>query len=78
VDGREALMAKLAAAGIESSVHYPVALPAMEAYRYLSGQQPTPRALENSRRILSLPIYPEQSREMIEYVVRTLAQALQA
>ena len=78
VDGREALMAKLAAAGIESSVHYPVALPAMEAYRYLSGQQPTPRALENLRRILSLPIYPEQSREMIEYVVRTLAQALRA
>jgi dTDP-4-amino-4,6-dideoxygalactose transaminase len=79
VDRREQIMSALSAAGIDTAVHYPVALPAMEAYRYLADtQRPTPRAIANSARILSLPIYPEQTREMVEHVVRTLKQCLKA
>lgn len=74
VDRRDELKAQLRAEGIETAIHYPAALPLLEAYKYLAGtQRPTPKAVENSKRILSLPIYPEQDRGMIEHVVRTLA-----
>lgn len=75
LDDRDAAMAQLAAAGIQSAVHYPVALPAMEAYSYLKpdlSQYAT--AIGNSGRILSLPIFPELERATAEYVVRTLAR----
>jgi dTDP-4-amino-4,6-dideoxygalactose transaminase len=75
VDQRERLMAALSEQGIETAVHYPVALPAMEAYRYLGdAQRPTPRALQNSSRILSLPIFPELDRERVGHVVNTIAR----
>ncbi len=75
VDRREELMQKLRAEGIDVAVHYPVALPAMEAYRYL-GMKPdeTPRAIANSARILSLPIYPELPRSAVERVVEAVAR----
>jgi dTDP-4-amino-4,6-dideoxygalactose transaminase len=72
VDRRADLMANLAAAGIETAVHYPVALPAMEAYRYLD--QGAPKAIENSARILSLPIFPELERSALQHVVDTLTR----
>ena len=75
VDRREELMAALSAKGIETAVHYPVPLPAMEAYRYLAAtQRPVPRALENAGRILSLPIYPELSREAVQHVAQAIAR----
>jgi dTDP-4-amino-4,6-dideoxygalactose transaminase len=75
LDQRERLMSGLSEQGIETAIHYPVALPAMEAYRYLADtQQPTPRALENSARILSLPIFPELDRERVGHVVSTIAR----
>lgn len=60
---------------IEVAVHYPTALPLLPAYRYL-GLSPDsfPRAAENQKRILSLPIYPEMSLEKIDYVVQTIRQ----
>jgi dTDP-4-amino-4,6-dideoxygalactose transaminase len=75
VDRREELMAALSAKGIETAVHYPVPLPAMEAYKYLAAtQRPVPRALENAGRILSLPIYPELSREAVQHVAQAIAR----
>ena len=74
VDGRRELMAKLAAEGIETAVHYPVALPAMEAYRYLDAAPSTPRAIANSARILSLPIYPEQDYDTTARIVEAVAR----
>jgi dTDP-4-amino-4,6-dideoxygalactose transaminase len=75
IENRDAAMKALQARGIDVAVHYPVALPAMEAYRYL-GMRPeeTPRAIHNSARILSLPIYPELGRDAVERVVAELAQ----
>jgi dTDP-4-amino-4,6-dideoxygalactose transaminase len=73
VTKRDALMAALAADGIETSVHYPVALPAMDAYKYLASTQPaTPRAIDNSQKILSLPIYPELQRNTVEQIAIAL------
>jgi dTDP-4-amino-4,6-dideoxygalactose transaminase len=79
VPGRDELMKKLQADGIDVAVHYPVALPAMEAYAYL-GMRPeqTPRAIANSARILSLPIYPELQQSAVERVVAAVARHLGA
>ena len=50
-------------------LNYPKALPFYPAYSYL-GHQPTdfPNAFANQSRILSLPIYPEMTDEMIRHV----------
>jgi dTDP-4-amino-4,6-dideoxygalactose transaminase len=66
---RDALRAHLTAAGISTVLNYPKALPFYPAYAYL-GHKPAdfPVAYANQSRILSLPIYPEMSDEMIQYV----------
>jgi dTDP-4-amino-4,6-dideoxygalactose transaminase len=66
---RDALKQHLDAAGISTGLHYPKALPFYPAYDYL-GHKPEefPVAHRNQSRILSLPIYPEMSPELIRYV----------
>jgi dTDP-4-amino-4,6-dideoxygalactose transaminase len=68
-DRRDALKQHLADAGIATVLNYPKALPFYPAYAYL-GHKPTdfPNAFANQSRILSLPIYPEMTEEMIRYV----------
>jgi dTDP-4-amino-4,6-dideoxygalactose transaminase len=67
---RDELKQFLAAAEIETAIHYPVALPAMPAYAYLGTDLArVSRAVDNTRRILSLPIFPEMTDEMVGYVV---------
>jgi len=67
---RDALKKHLADAGIATVLNYPKALPFYPAYAYL-GHKPAdfPVAYANQSRILSLPIFPEMTDEMIEYVV---------
>jgi dTDP-4-amino-4,6-dideoxygalactose transaminase len=75
VEQRERLIAALAEQGIETGIHYPVALPALEAYRYLADtQRPTPGAIENAGKILSLPLFPELNREQVGHVSSTIAR----
>jgi dTDP-4-amino-4,6-dideoxygalactose transaminase len=74
VDRRAEIMQKLAEEGIETAVHYPLALPAMEAYRYLDPKPATPRAVANSGRLLSLPIYPELSLETTQRIADALVR----
>jgi len=66
---RDGLGDYLRARDIQTGVHYPTALPLLPAYGHL-GMTPAsiPRAAANQDRILSLPMYPEMSREMIEFV----------
>jgi dTDP-4-amino-4,6-dideoxygalactose transaminase len=66
---RDALKKYLADAGIATVLNYPKALPFYPAYAYL-GHKPAdfPVAHANQSRILSLPIFPEMSDEMIVYV----------
>lgn len=68
-DRRDALMDYLKQAGIETLVHYPTALPLLPAYDqegYTADQFPV--AALQSKRILSLPIYPEMTLAQQEYV----------
>jgi len=68
-DARDLLKKSLGDAGITTSLNYPKALPFYPAYSYL-GHKPTdfPAAYRNQSRILSLPIYPEMTDDMIQYV----------
>ena len=55
--------------GIETAVHYPVALPNMKAYEYLRHKHSDfPVATKYQAEILSLPMYPELTEEQIRYV----------
>jgi dTDP-4-amino-4,6-dideoxygalactose transaminase len=72
---RDALKKFLGDAGIGTVLNYPKALPFFPAYAYL-GHQPEdfPVAHANQSRILSLPIFPEMTEEMIQYVAAKIRE----
>jgi hypothetical protein len=62
-----------------SKVHYPVSLHRQPAYKYLGvpeGSLPVPERV--AAPVLSLPIYPELSRDQIEIVSRAVIEAASA
>src|SRR6266850_6661815 len=68
-DKRDSLKKTLADAEVTTSLNYPKALPFYPAYAYL-GHQPGDFsvAYANQSRILSLPIFPEITNEMLRHV----------
>ncbi len=74
--GRDALRARLAAAGIGTGIHYPVPVHLQPAYRGRlatgpSGLGVTERA---AGQILSLPIYPQLTDEAVARVIAEIAR----
>jgi dTDP-4-amino-4,6-dideoxygalactose transaminase len=66
---RPKLKAYLAENGIATGVHYPIALPQLEAYAYLGHKKEDfPLTDLYQHQILSLPIFPEMEAEEIDYV----------
>ena len=75
IDRRDELAAFLAERGVQTGVHYPVALPLMAAYAHLGhGPNDFPNASRNQERILSLPIYPEMTPDMVRHVVDSISE----
>lgn len=74
---RDALRARLEAAGIESGIHYPVPLHLQPAYAHL-GHRPGdfPIAERLAAEIISLPMFPELTEEQIDHVCTELGKAL--
>ena len=74
---RDALKKHLADRGISTVLNYPKALPFYPAYAYL-GHKPEdfPIAYSHQSSILSLPIYPEMTHEMIDWVATAIADFL--
>jgi len=69
-ENRDVLRKHLSKAGISTVLNYPKALPFFPAYAHLShAPKDFPVAYFNQSRILSLPIFPEITKEMIDYVV---------
>jgi dTDP-4-amino-4,6-dideoxygalactose transaminase len=78
VDDRDRVRDVLAGAGVESGIHYPVPLhltPAYASLGYGPGDFPVSEAMAG--RILSLPMHPYLSSEQVEYVVETVAAAVE-
>ncbi len=77
VADRDGVAAKLNEAGIDTGLHYPTALPFLDAYAHF-GHQPGdfPVAHSQMSELLSLPMYAELTSEMIEYVCDVLKSAV--
>lgn len=78
VPNRDEVIAKLKAEGIDTGIHYPTALPFMEAYKRFNHQPDDfPVAYKQMSQLLSLPMYAELTDAMIEHVCKSLKQVLQ-
>lgn len=70
---RDALMEHLAKRDIHCGIHYPVPIHLQDAYRSLGLREGSfPVAEQCAREFLSLPMYPELTREQIEHVARAI------
>lgn len=74
-ENRNELASYLKLNHIDTGIHYPTALPFLEAYRYMA-HEPTdfPVAYQYQDEILSLPMYPEMKDEQIRYAVDCIAR----
>lgn len=78
VDERDKLKDFLSEKGIASGIHYPVPLHLQPAYSYLGLKEGAfPDAERISKRILSLPMFPELSDDQIERVVKAIEEFFQ-
>ena len=74
---RDATLEKLREAGVGAGIHYPIPIHLQKAYAEL-GQGPGsfPVTEAAARRILSLPLYPEMTRDHVDRVALALGRAL--
>ena len=78
VEGRDAVQARLKAAGVATMVYYPVPLHLQEVHANLGLQSGAyPHAEYAAEHCLSLPIFPEMTSEQREQVISALAQSVQ-
>ena len=77
VPNRDQVRERLAAAGVDTIVHYPQAVPFLGAYAYKKHTPADfPVAHVHASEMLSLPMFPELTAEQQDYVVAQLAQAI--
>ena len=77
-DDRDGLRHALASEGIQTGVHYPIPVhlqPAHADLGYRAGDFPVAEAV--AREVLSLPIYPEMTREQVRMVAAAVSEASQ-
>ena len=79
VAGREALQMRLAERGVSTAIHYPISLPSLEAYAHL-GHAPEDFPVANGQmgELLSLPMYPELTEEMVRHTVDAIREEITA
>jgi dTDP-4-amino-4,6-dideoxygalactose transaminase len=73
---RDDVRARLAADGIQTSVHYPP-IHEFSAFAESRRRRALPRTEELGRRILTLPLYPHMTPEQVDTVAGTLLTALE-
>ena len=78
VDNRAYVQEKLLSKGIETGIHYPIALPLLKAYAHFGYMaKDFPIASGQMNQLLSLPMYAELTEEQIAYVCSNLVEAIQ-
>ncbi len=72
-ENRDKLANYLKDRGIQTAIHYPTALPFLPCYKY-QGLKPSDFPIANAyqSQILSLPMYPELTREMQAYIAQEI------
>jgi dTDP-4-amino-4,6-dideoxygalactose transaminase len=76
---RDAFMAALAARGVGSLIHYPVALHLQKAFAPLGGKRGDRPVVERAaEEIVSLPIYPELTDAQVGAVIAAVKEAVHA
>ena len=76
VDDREAIQAKLKAAGVPTAVHYPRPLHHQPAYAKYGKADACPHSIAAAARVMSLPMSADLTEEQQDQVVAALAAAL--
>jgi dTDP-4-amino-4,6-dideoxygalactose transaminase len=75
VDDREGLQQFLSDKGIGTGLHYPLPLHLQKAYAHLGYKEGSFPVTESvAKRLISLPMFPELTREQIEYVVQCIKE----
>lgn len=72
-ENREEILAKLKEAGIATGVYYPVPLHLQKVYKslgYKEGDMPVSEYL--SHRTFAIPVYPELTKEQVDYIIQNL------
>lgn len=73
VQNRDILIKKLTEKNIACGIHYPVPIHLQEAYSFLGhGKGSFPIAEKCAEEFVSLPMFPELTREQIEYIVNQI------
>jgi len=77
VSNRDALIASLAEKEIYCGIHYPIPVHLLDAYKSLNlGVGSFPVAEKSAAEFVSLPMYPELTREQIAFAVSGLKESL--
>lgn len=77
VNNREVVQQTLKSKGIETGIHYPIALPLLKAYSHLGySSKDFPVAGGQMNQLLSLPMYAELTEEQIEYICSNVKMAI--
>ena len=73
---RDELQEYLKTQGISTGIHYPIALPYLNAYRHIDRRDGEfEHSLKASGEILSLPMFPELAADQVAYVAEKIASA---
>ena len=76
VDDREAVQARLKAAGVPTAVHYPRPLHHQPAYAKYGQPEDFPHSIAAAKRVMSLPMSADLTEAQQDQVVAALAAAL--
>ena len=72
-DLREKFQEHLKKKGVSTGIHYPIALPNLNAYAYLGHPESDfPVSSKASYEIVSLPMFPDLSESQIEYITKEI------
>ncbi len=73
VKDRDSMIASLAKEGIYCGIHYPIPIHLQEAYRFLGLKEDSfPVAEQCAKEFVSLPMFPELTKEQIEHIVEAI------
>jgi UDP-2-acetamido-2-deoxy-ribo-hexuluronate aminotransferase len=76
VEDRQQVQDSLSQRGVPTAVHYPVPLNAQPAYRHMCCEECTPVSQRVAQRVMSLPMGPDLSPAMQDFVLSHLREAV--